>query len=682
MAEIFSFFEKGIKSFIEQSSLKYSKTPEIIFDRDFDNIILNPLFINDISLFKNLILKNKLKSEIWKSLGGLLDAKIREIFISFKGSINAVDIKLLQYKERTKKLNKYIEDLEKLIVKRKEKIKNNIDEDIRKKSNEKKVVYNFDGVIENEDKDEDDLEDVKCDEYISKNNAVLIDKINNYNIKIKDGYKSLENNEKKIRHNKKKVIIGNINLLKLKLLHLTVNILINEINKNELNNENYNKESNYKLLNELIDNLIEKSEAIKEKITVNYVIFIQSFVIELVLIINKEGYKDINKYFLNKLLYYFNNYQNKSPSNEISNLISYIERVINNPDSFLCPNAFSILKNASFKKLRPRSRNNSFDKNDINTNNNNNINNNEVKNYNINNNKNEKNSKIDDYFKKKKSESDEEEEEYNKRLSNIISFKNSDQNNNNSNTNNLALNNAHSQFSFGLKENNSKIKFNSMSSALSNNSLLGLENLNFQYQTSNLLNSSKLSGDDSMSMHSLYKHSSLSELLPHESSLGGGQAGINSRLASQLPFLRISKKEKKKRNPAIDKFRKKLGKEVFQRKNSNENLEKLLNKQFNSIVNDKFYKNENLTNEDKNKNTTASETKKNNKNKILSDDNHSLKFKDKKKVSTDEVLVSKTPVKLVCKSEEFKDEENNNENLQINGIKKNLGALFNQQTGK
>ncbi len=95
--------------------------------------------------------------------------------------------------------------------------------------------------------------------------------------------------------------------------------------------------------------------------------------------------------------------------------------------------------------------------------------------------------------------------------------------------------------------------------------------------------------------------------------------------------MKISKKEKKKKNPAIDKFRKKLGKAVFQRKNSNENLEKLLNKQFNSIVNDKFYNNENWTNEEKNKNTTASETKKNNKNKILSDDNHSLKFKDKKK---------------------------------------------------
>jgi hypothetical protein len=269
MAEIFKFFEEGIKSYIEKSALKYSKMPEIIFEKDFDNIVLNPLFINDISLFKNLIQKNKLKYEIWKSLGDLLDTKIEDILISFKGSINEIDVKINHYKERIKKKHKYIEDLEKLIERRKEAIKGNYDEDVRKKSNEKKIVYNFDGVTENENKaEEDDLEDVKCDEYIAKNNAELINKINRYNLNIEDSYKSLKKYEYKIKHNKKKVINGNINLLKLKLLHLTVNILINDINKNELNNENYDKESNYKLLDELIDDLIEKCEE-KEKKNVN-----------------------------------------------------------------------------------------------------------------------------------------------------------------------------------------------------------------------------------------------------------------------------------------------------------------------------------------------------------------------------------------------------------------------------
>ena len=673
MADIFTFFEEGIKSYIEKSALKYTKTPETIFNKDFDNIILNPLFINDITLFKNLIQKNKLKFEIWISIGELLDTKIQDIIMSFKSSITEIDKKITHYKERIKKTQKYIEDLQKLIERRKEAIQDNYNEDVRKKSNEKKIVYNFDGMTENENKaEEDNLEDVKCEEYSSKNNAILINKINRYNINIEDSSKSLENYEHKIKRSKKKVSLGNINLLKLRLLHLTINILINEINKNELNNENYNRESNYKLLDELIVDLIEKSEEVKEKINVNYVTFIQSFVIELALIINIHGYKDINVFFLNKLLYYFNNYKNKHTSDEISNLISYIEKVIKNPDSFLCPNAFLILKNASYKKIRPRSRNNSFDKNEINLNNTIN-NNNDVKN----NNKKEKETKIDDYFKKKKSESDEEEEEYNNRFSNIISFKNSNQNN----TNNYKLNNNnyHSQFSFCLKDNNSKIKFNRMSSALSNNSLLGLENLNFQIQTSNLLNSSRLSGDDSMSVHSQYKHSSLSELLPHDSSLGGAQLGINSRLASQKPFLRISKKEKNTTMPTIDQFMKNYKKEMLKRKNSNEKQDNSLNKQINTIVNNKFYNNENLTNDEKNKNTTASDNKKNYKNNIMFSDE--IQYKDGKKSSTNEVLVSKTPVKNIFQSEE-NNNNNNNDNLEMSGIKKNLNALFNQKTAK
>ena len=130
-------------------------------------------------------------------------------------------------------------------------------------------------------------------------------------------------------------------------------------------------------------------------------------------------------------------------------------------------------------------------------------------------NKNEKNSKIDDYFKREKSES-EDEEDYTKKFSSIISFKNSNLNN----SNNLLNYNFHSQLSFGRIENNntSVLKFNSMSSALSNNnSLLGPGGANFQYQTSNLLNNSRLSGDDSMSAHghNIYK-TSFSELLPHD----------------------------------------------------------------------------------------------------------------------------------------------------------------------
>ena len=672
MAETYSFFEEGIKSYIDQSISKYTKTPEIIFERDFDNTFLNPIFINDLSLFKNLIQKNKLKNEIWKSLNDTFFKQINDIQSIFKERVNEVDTKILQYKERMKKYKKYIQDLEDLIVDKQKKISRNIEED-KKKSNEKDSVNDLENEEKSKNKEEDDLSDIKLDEYKSKNNARLIDKITGYNKKIDEGKKKLEHYENQINHNKRKIAKGKINLLKLKILNLALSILINEIINNEMNNDNVeinNKDNDYKLFNDYVNELIEKCELIKEKLFINYIIFIKSFVIELVLIINKEGYKDINKEFLNLLLDNINEIQKKYSLEEISNLIKYIEKVIKNPDSILCPNAFSILKNASLKKIRPRSRNNSFDKNDFNTN----INfNNDVKN---NNNKNEKNSKIDDFFKKKKSESEEEEEENNKRLSSIISFKNSTLNNNNNNNNNLLLNNFPSQLSLGLNENNSsRFKFNNMNSCLSNNSLLGLD---FQHQSSNLLNSSKLSGDDSMSKHSIYRQS-FSELFPHDSILNNSQTGINCRLASQLPFLRI-KKEKKRKNFAVDKFQKRLGKDIFIKKEKKENSDILINREINTIVNDKFYNNENVTNDEKNKNTTASETKKNKNNKIY-DDSQTLKFKDKKKIGNNEILVSKTPVKVVCQSEEFK-EDKNNENLQINGIRKNLGFLFNQHAGK
>ena len=182
MAETYSFFEEGIKSYIEQSISKYYKNPEIIFQKDFDNTILNPLFINDITLFKNLIQKNKLKCEIWKSLGILFYQKISDISNIFNDSINSYNTKILQYKERIKKSNSYIEYLNERTTKRKEQIKYNIDEDIKRKKNEKNEEIKLNE--ENENEKEDNLEDVNCEEYNSKNNAKLIEKISNYQKKI------------------------------------------------------------------------------------------------------------------------------------------------------------------------------------------------------------------------------------------------------------------------------------------------------------------------------------------------------------------------------------------------------------------------------------------------------------------------------------------------------------------
>ena len=327
MAEIFTFFEEGLKSYIEQSFTKYGKNPEIIFDKNFENSMLNPLFNNDISLFKNLIQKNKLKSEIWKSIGDFLYQNLNGIIKEFKDSIESYETKILQYKGRIKRSNSYIQYINERSDRRKEQIKNNYNEDIKKKNIDEENKEGKEG--------EDNLSDVKCEEYNSKSNAELIKKLLKYEKLIEKEHSSIEINEQKIRHKEKKIIIGNVNLLKLKILNLTVNILINEINSNELNDTDDNKESNYLSLNKNINDFIDKCEELKEKMNINYTIFIKSFVIELVLNINNHGYKDINKYYLNKLLDNIKENQTKYSSQEISDLIVYIEKIIKNPDSFL-----------------------------------------------------------------------------------------------------------------------------------------------------------------------------------------------------------------------------------------------------------------------------------------------------------------------------------------------------------
>ena len=125
MADINSFFEEGIKSYIEQSFLKYSKNQEIIFDKNFDNIILQPLFINDISLYKNLIQKNKLKSEIWGLIGGLLDQKINQLLSELNTTLKNEKNKIIKYSQYIKKSNGLIEQYEKKIQEKQDEIKNN-----------------------------------------------------------------------------------------------------------------------------------------------------------------------------------------------------------------------------------------------------------------------------------------------------------------------------------------------------------------------------------------------------------------------------------------------------------------------------------------------------------------------------------------------------------------------------
>jgi len=154
----------------------------------------------------------------------------------------------------------------------------------------------------------------------------------------------------------------------------------------------------------------------------------------------------------------------------------------------------------------------------------------------------------------------------------------------------------------------------------------------------------------------MYRSGSCSELL-----------GINSRLASNLPTLRNTQKEKKKN--LLEKFGKKMKmkKINIERKSSNEKLDKIFGKEIRNIVNHNFYNNEGSS-YNKNKNTTATENKKNNTNK-----------------NSNDILAVKTPVKNMNESSQKKDDYNNNIGnnvLKQTGIKKNLQLLFNQQTDK
>ena len=622
MADINSFFEEGIKSYIEQSFLKYSKSIETIFDKNFDTNLIQPLFISDISLYKNLIQKNKLKSEIWGLIYNLIDQKINQLLCGCNDVVKNMKNQVIKYTQKIKKSNGLIEQYRKLIKEKNEEINNN-----NKSLKEKKDNSDYENDL--------NLEDKNYENEIAQCNGKLINEITEYRKKKEDEKENINRYQKKLRNRERNVIIGKIRILKIKILHITITILINEINGQEIKNKNYNKENNYKLLNDYINDFIDKIEKNKDKVYIDYTSFIKNFLIQLALIINNKGYKDINISFLNLILNTFNNIKKVYSNSHISDVIKYVEKLISKPDTFLCPNAFKILKDASLRKIKPRSRNNSFDKNDI-------VNNNQ-------NNKIEGNRKIDEFitYKKReeKSDSEDDEEDFQKKLSNVISFKNSSTQNNIPNINFL------SQSSLGLHD-TYKHKSLLNDSALSNNSLIYIDNQN----GTNLLNSSRISLDDSISKQGMYRSGSCSELL-----------GINSRLASNLPTLRNTKKEKKKN--LLEKFGKKMKmkKINIERKSSNEKLDKIFGKEIRNIVNHNFYNNEGSS-YNKNKNTTATENKKEKNN--------------TKKISS-EILAVKTPVKNTNENSQEKEEQTINNNiLKQSGIKKNLQLLFNQQTDK
>ena len=85
------FFINGLKIHIESSLKKYEENLNIIFDKDFDNILLNPLFINNINLFRDIISQNELNFQLfWNHIGKMMNSSIQQLIGKFEDEIKKI----------------------------------------------------------------------------------------------------------------------------------------------------------------------------------------------------------------------------------------------------------------------------------------------------------------------------------------------------------------------------------------------------------------------------------------------------------------------------------------------------------------------------------------------------------------------------------------------------------------
>ena len=85
------FFINSLKIHIESSIKKYEANLNIIFDKDFDNILLNPLFINNINLFRDIISQNELNFQLfWNHIGKTMNSSIQQLIGKFEEEIKKI----------------------------------------------------------------------------------------------------------------------------------------------------------------------------------------------------------------------------------------------------------------------------------------------------------------------------------------------------------------------------------------------------------------------------------------------------------------------------------------------------------------------------------------------------------------------------------------------------------------
>ena len=532
-----SFFINGFKFHIESSINKIKEIKPIIFKDDFDEIILNTIFINNINLFREIITQNNLHfPTFWSHIGKIMKNLIEEI-------INKSDEEIIEEKK-------------------------NINEE-----------------------------------------------------------------------NKTRIELGEINLLKLKIINISFYLITNVDSENFLKEVKQEKDALDKLFNSYIKLKQEKSENFSE--------FIINYIIKITLLIN-ENSRMINLGFLKYLSFgFYDKMQLYTSNEEIKHLKIYIDQVINNPrlelNKYL--NFGALNKKINNKKERiGRSRGASFDIRDPNTNCN-------TPNINI-----EKNNrKISEFFKKDK----------------IVSSKNKSRSPKSSATKKEEDKKDEKE----IKNQESKI---SSCSFLGKNLIFPSGNdlnlMNFASGISNISNlsaannggngSNKISLDDSLNLSGLFSKS-ISEI---------ENTNKFKKLFFKCPVVPtiVKNKQFKKKKPT-DKLRFKNKELVdirkfINKKRKSENEEKEM-KELREMINNSFYGNENENIDN------IINIKEENNPKIK---DIFIKKDELNKNQNKEILIMKTPNKIDLENQENMN-DNINKNIDMNGIQRNLKTLFDQR---
>ena len=531
-----SFFTNGLKVHIESSIKKYEQNQNIIFDKDFDNILLNPLFINNINLFRDIISQNELNFQLfWNHIGKLMKTSIQQLIDKFE--------------EEIKKINE---------------------------------------------------------------------------------------------ENKEKIELGNINILKLKILNICLYFITNEESNDFQLVDNNEKEIFKNLLELYIKKEIENNN--------DFSLFIKNYIIKIVLLIN-DNYRKINFGILKFLSFTCYNFESLFMNKEqMNNLKIYIDQTINNPKLEINNYLNGAMNKKNYKKEKfSRSRRASFDIRDIN----------------INANNIEKNKKIEDFFKASKKEKKEKSEKNNSDeksggtreteniQNNIINKNNENEINNNINK----LNQIHTQSKpLHFSSHTSNLSLFNLNSGISNHSNSFHLNNSFSLSKNNNINNSRISLDDSFSLTNLFP-TPLSEL---------NEKNESQKFVAKFKFPTIKCEHTKKRKP-FEKLKNKIFgssqpnikkyMKIEDKKGEEENKEI---KEIRNVINSSFYGNENVDKITEKENNKNEEKNVNVKNKIKNG-----------------ILIYKTP----NKNNKENQDENINYNIEDNNIKKNWQLLFAQNTG-